>query len=115
MMCMGYLIKGLVNIHLKSILGIYVPMQLYRKLDKDVKELKNINNKAFIRKLDNFVVDLINARDKTDEFYRHYIYLIFFSINNCSTTLMAIVLATGTTTELPNCLYASVSAIPSNL
>ena len=48
---------------LLSFLGIYIPSLLFEQLDDSVIQLKNINHKPFIRRLDDFVEDLQKAKN----------------------------------------------------
>jgi len=45
----------------RSFIAIYMPTPLYNQLHADVVAIKNINGNPFIRKLDEFVLDLGNA------------------------------------------------------
>ncbi len=45
----------------RSFIAIYMPTPLYNQLHADVVAIKNINGNPFIRKLDEFVLDLRNA------------------------------------------------------
>jgi hypothetical protein len=48
----------------RAFIAIYMPKDTYDQLDTDVQSLKNINNRPFIRKIEDFPEDLSSARDK---------------------------------------------------
>ena len=41
-----------------------MPIDTYEQLEADVQSLKNINNRPFIRKIEDFPRDLLSAKDK---------------------------------------------------
>lgn len=48
----------------RAFIAIYMPIDTYEQLEADVQSLKNINNRPFIRKIEDFPRDLLSAKDK---------------------------------------------------
>ena len=57
-------IKRLAMYPFRAFIAIYMPSDTYNLLEEDAKNLRNINNQLFIRKLENFTDDLTAANDK---------------------------------------------------
>ena len=58
-----FTLKRISKYPFRAFLGIYIPSLLFEQLDDSVIQLKNINHKPFIRRLDDFVEDLQKAKN----------------------------------------------------
>ena len=59
-----FTLKRISKYPFRAFLGIYMPSLLYEQLDDSVIQLKNINHKPFIRKLEDFVEDLQQSKNQ---------------------------------------------------